>query len=222
MTDEELERTELTRLRRAPERGRFDRKTLYEIIDSTPICHLGYVVDGRPAVIPTIHWRMGDRIYWHGSRLSRSLLGSQGSEVSLTVTQLDGLVLARSAFHHSANYRSVMIFGSPEQVAGDEEKTEALRGLVDGLFDDRWQTLREMSRKELNATTVLTMEITEASAKVRAGPPKDHVGDEGLPVWAGVIPIHSVTGAPEPCPHNGPDLTVPDHVRDFILGDPEQ
>ena len=161
MTD--LEKTEHSRVKRLHERGAHDRATVYAILDATPLCHVAYVVDGQPYVTPTLQWRERDRIYWHGSSASRMLRRALGQPVCLTVTHMDGLVLARSAFHHSANYRSVMLFGAPEKVAG-AEKEARLETFVEGLYPGRWETLRPMTAQEVKATTVLTMPITEGSA----------------------------------------------------------
>ncbi len=210
MTD--LTPTDRTRLRRVHERGHFDRATIDAVLDAGMICHVGYTVDARPYVTPTIYWREGDRVYWHGSSASRMLRKSEGADVCLTVTHFDGLVLARSAFHHSANYRSVMLFGRAEKVTERQSKIDRLKTFVDLLYPGRWEQLREMTEQELKATTILSIPIEEGSAKVRTGPPVDDEEDYALPIWAGVVPIRPVHGAPEPCPRLAEGTTLPDHV----------
>ncbi|MEM9621474.1 MAG: pyridoxamine 5'-phosphate oxidase family protein [Pseudomonadota bacterium] len=209
-----LKQTPLTRLRRAPKRGSFAEADIYAILDATPMCHVGYQLDNQPVVMPTCHWRVGDRLYWHGSRLSRTMQRSAEQQVCVTVTLLDGLVLTRSAFHHSANYRSALVFGEPEVVGGGA-KLEALEHFIEGLFPGRWATLRPPSRKEMNATTVLSLPISQASAKVRQGPPVDLEDDLDLPIWAGVIPLQMETQAVQPCAHNQKHVPLPDHVSDY-------
>ncbi|MCR9278143.1 MAG: pyridoxamine 5'-phosphate oxidase family protein [Pseudomonadaceae bacterium] len=212
-----IKQTPLTRLRRARKRGVFDRETVYAIVDATPICHVGHLIEGRPVVTPTCHWRSGDHIYWHGSRASRMMQASLDAAVCLTVTHLDGLVLARSGFHHSANYRSAMIFGEPQIVDDPELKMASLERFVDGLFPGRWETLRPPTRKEMNATTVLTMPIEEASAKVRSGPPKEAPGDELLSIWAGEIPLTIAVDTPVPDRFVADDQPLPAHVSGYGL-----
>ena len=214
----DLQPTDRTRLRRVHERGRYDRDTLYGIIDATPMCHVGYAIDGKPYVTPTFQWREGDRIYWHGSSASRALRASQAAQVCLTVTLFDGMVLARSAFHHSANYRSAMIFGRAEKVADPDQKAARLRAFVEGLYPDRWDMLRPMSQKESKATTVLWMPIEEASAKIRTGQSVDDDEDYALPIWAGVIPVSAAVAAPLDDPRNQPGLTPPAHVTRWKTG----
>ncbi|MFT4799812.1 MAG: nitroimidazol reductase NimA-like FMN-containing flavoprotein [Candidatus Azotimanducaceae bacterium] len=214
----QLLKTDLTTIKRAPDRGSYDMDTIHTILDATPLCHVGYVVNGQPIVTPTIHWRECNRIYWHGSRISRTLVESEQAPVCLTVTHLDGLVLARSAFHHSANYRSVMIFGTPTLVEERVEKTAALTALIDKMLPGRWQTLREMTEKEFAATSVLSLPLSEASAKIRAGGPNDLDSDLDFPVWAGVLPLTTVTGNPEPCPHNQTHVMAPNSLQDYRIG----
>jgi len=213
---ETLPITERTRVRRLHERGDFSRETIDAILDATPMCHVGYVIDGKPYVTPTFQWREGDRVYWHGSSASRMLRSAAGAEVCLTVTLLDGLVLARSGFHHSLNYRSVMVFGTAEKVA-DADKEARLRTFLDGLYPGRWDSLRAMTDQELKATTVLSMPLTEASAKIRTGMPVDDEPDYELPIWAGIIPIHHTLGTPEPDPRNLDDVEMPDHAMSLSL-----
>jgi len=207
--------TARTRLRRLHDRGHFDRETIYKILDAMSLCHVGYLVDGKPAVTPTFQWREGDHVYWHGSSASRALRSSEETDVCLTVTLMDGFVLARSAFYHSANFRSVMIYGRATKIIDPEVKIQRLKNFVEALFPDRWDQLRPATTQEIKATTVLSMPIDEASAKIRTGPPGDDEDeDSAWPVWAGVIPSVLQFGEPVPAPRMG-DIAVPDHVRDF-------
>lgn len=195
----DLAPSERTRLRRVHERGHYDRETVAAILDAGALCHVGYVVDGQPYVTPTFHWRDGDNIYWHGSSASRALRASEGADVCLTVTHIDGLVLARSAFHHSANYRSVMVLGKARKLTDREEKLAAMKAFVDKLFPDRWDELRPVTEQEIKATTILSMPLDEASAKVRTGGPVDDEPDYELPIWAGQLPLATVGRDPIPC-----------------------
>ena len=210
--------TEMTRVKRAYKRAHYDRDTVHAILDAQPLCHVGYVIDGRPAVTPTLQWREGETVYWHGSSASRAIRKSSGLDVCLTVSMLDGLVLARSGFHHSANYRSVMIYGRAVKVEDPEIKTEKLKRFVDGLFPDRWDTLRAMTDQELKATTVLALPLNEVSAKVRTGGPIDDEADYDLPIWAGVLPLTTQTGEPVPDVRNLPGVTMPPDLKDIKIG----
>ncbi len=218
MKNQILKQTPLTKLKRGPQRGVFERSSINRILDASPLCHLGHQTSGKNVVIPTIHWRVGDRIYWHGSRISRAIKESERQNVCLTVTLLDGLVLARSAISHSANYRSVMIFGTPDIVDDAVEKTQLLKLMIDGLFPDRWDQLRTMTRKELNATTILSLPISEASAKVRTGGPGDIERDGDFPVWTGVIPVSQTVGGSIPCDGLLAGLDEPGYVREYTIG----
>ncbi|HEX2832254.1 MAG TPA: pyridoxamine 5'-phosphate oxidase family protein [Thermoanaerobaculia bacterium] len=181
--------TERTRVRRLPKRGDYELETIHAILDEALLCHVGFVVDGSPVVIPTIHWREGDQLYFHGSAASRMLRTLKvGVEACVTVTLLDGLVLARSAFHHSMNYRSVVVFGTARVVEGDE-KLRALDALVEHVVKGRSQEVRPPNEVELKQTLVLALPIEEASAKIRTGGPVDDEEDYALPVWAGVLPL---------------------------------
>ncbi len=191
--------TDRVRLRRLHERGSYDRGTINAVLDAGCLGHVGYVSGGSPVVIPTLYWRDGDNIYWHGSSASRMLRGAEGTEVCLTVTHLDGFVMARSGFHHSANFRSAMIFGTPHKLNGDAEKLKQLELFMEAVFPGRWSQLRPTTAQELKATTILAMPIDEASAKIRTGPPGDDEEDYALPVWAGVLPVSVNYGRPEPC-----------------------
>lgn len=215
---ETLETTERTRLRRSHERGHFDRETINAILDAQPMCSVGYVINGKPYVTPTLQWREGNHVYWHGSSASRALRQSRDAEVCLTVAILDGFVLARSGMHHSVNSRSVMLFGKAVKVEDPEEKLVKLGRFLNGLFPGRYEGLRPDHAQDLKATMVLGMEIVEGSAKIRSGGPVDEDADYDLPIWAGVIPVQSVVGAPEPDPRNLPGVALPDHVSRFRLG----
>src|SRR5438552_10491348 len=194
---EELTQTARTTLKRLPQRGAFDRASINQILDEGFICHVGFAVDGQPFVIPTGYARAGGRIFIHGSQASRMLRTvGQGIDVCLTVTLIDGLVLARSAFHHSMNYRSVVVFGRAAVVDNPDEKLAALRALSDHMIPGRWEEAREPNERELRLTTVLSLPLEEASAKVRTGPPLDDEEDYELNVWAGVIPLRLVADPP--------------------------
>ena len=215
---DELPVTERTRLRRAHQRGTFDRKTIYAILDAQPLCHVACVVDGYPYVVPTLQWREGDTVYWHGSAASRAIRAQAGAEVCLNVTLLDGLVLARSGFHHSANFRSVTLFGRAFMVDDPEEKRLKLARFIDSLYPGRAAILRPDTPQELKATAVLGLKIREGSAKVKDAGPSDPEEDCALPIWAGVIPLRIASGEPVPDPRNPEGVALPQHVRDFRLG----
>lgn len=194
-------------------RAVYETETIHAILDAGVMCHVGYVVDGSPFVTPTLHWRVGDRLYWHGSAASRMLKKAVANPVCVTVSLLDGYVFARSAFKHSVNYRSVMLFGVPTLEEDPDAKTEVLKAMVEGLYPGRWDQLRPMTAKELKATTVLSLPIDEASAKVRTGGPMDPEEDLAHPVWAGHVPLRMVADAPVPCPRAPAASTPPEHVR---------
>ena len=220
---EKLTQTARTTLKRLPQRGAFDRESINQILDEGFICHVGFAVDGQPFVIPTGYARAGDRLFIHGSQASRMLrtLG-QGIEVCLTVTLIDGLVLARSAFHHSMNYRSVVVFGRATVVDEREEKLAALRALSEHMIPGRWDDVREPSERELQLTTVLSLPLAEASAKVRTGPPLDDEEDYELPVWAGVIPLRLVANAPVPDPRLPAEIEPPPYALDYSRSTPKR
>jgi nitroimidazol reductase NimA-like FMN-containing flavoprotein (pyridoxamine 5'-phosphate oxidase superfamily) len=210
--------SERTRLRRVHDRGHYDKETIHAILDAGLLCHVGYVIDGAPYVTPTLHWREGDHVYWHGSSASRMLRHQgAGAEVCLTVSHLDGLVVARSGFHHSINYRSAMLFGTAHKVAG-ADKEARLKTFLEHVFPGRWDAIRPITDQELKATTVLGMAIDEASAKVRTGPPVDDEEDYALPIWAGVVPIRTVIGEPEPDDRVLDGVAAPDHLKHFAFG----
>lgn len=211
--------SERTRVRRMGKRGAYDAATVHAILDAALMCHVGYVVEGQPYVTPTAHWRDGDHVYWHGSSASRMLrtLGG-GVDVCVTASLLDGLVLARSGFHHSMNYRAVMALGRAELVGGETAKLHALKAFSDRLVPGRWETLRPPTAQELKATTILRLKLDEASAKVRTGPPADDAEDYALPVWAGVLPLSVVAGEPVADPRLVPGTPVPVNVSQFKPG----
>jgi uncharacterized protein len=209
----DLEPTPRTTLRRLPARGHFDRATVNAILDEALVCHVGFVSDGQPFVIPTIHARVGDQVFVHGSAASRMLKTLQGGvPVCLTATLVDGLVLARSAFHHSMNYRSVVVLGDAEAVTDDGEKWDALHAIVEHVAPGRWSEVREPSAKELAGTLVLRLPIEEASAKVRTGPPLDDEEDYALDCWAGVLPLRLTPGTPVPDPRMPEGRALPPSV----------
>ncbi|MEU9212571.1 pyridoxamine 5'-phosphate oxidase family protein [Streptomyces sp. NPDC048415] len=211
MTYGPLPETDLTRHRRLREQGSRDRADLDAILDAGFICHLGVVVEGRPLVVPTVYGRDERQLYLHGSVASRSL--AAGAPVCVTVTHVDGLVLARSVFEHGVNYRSAMIHGVPRGITDPQEKLEGLRRLTEHATPGQWDYARRPSRKELAATTLLGLSLEEASVKIRTGAPDDGDGpDAALGLWAGTLPLTSTWGAPESDPLLPPDATAPAHV----------
>jgi nitroimidazol reductase NimA-like FMN-containing flavoprotein (pyridoxamine 5'-phosphate oxidase superfamily) len=208
------EPTDRTKLRRLPERAAYDRETVHAVLDEGFICHVGFVVDEQPHVIPTGYVRVGETIYLHGSSGSR--LGLRpGMRVCVTVTLLDGIVLARSAFHHSFQYRSVVVLGRTRLVTDLDEKTTALDALVEHFVPGRSTDVRPGDRRELAATAVLALPLEEVSAKVRTGDPKDEEEDYDLPYWAGILPLTLEPGPPVPDPLLKPGIPVPPHVTDW-------
>lgn len=196
---ESLAVTERTRVRRIPQRATHERATIHAILDAGLVCHVGLVEDGRPVVIPTAYARVDDALVLHGSSRSRTLMAAAaGAELCCTVTLLDGLVLARSAFHHSLNYRSVVAFGRARVIDDHDERIAALRAFTDRLYPGRWDAVRAPTPQEMKATLVVALPLTEAVAKVREGGPIDDEDDYDLPVWAGVVPLSLVKGAAEP------------------------
>lgn len=203
-------------VRRHSERGCYDRKLINDIIDEALICHVGFVHDGCPMVIPTIHARIDDTLYLHGSPASRMLRSMRsGDEISVNVTLVDGLVVARAAFHNSMNYRSVVVFGRPRIVADDDEKRSALEAITNHVIPGRWDDARPMTMSEMRATLVAALPLDEASAKVRSGGPKDDEGDYGLPIWAGVIPLTIVPGEAVADPHTRVAVDAPSYVEEY-------
>jgi uncharacterized protein len=210
-------RTSRTELRRLPERGSHERATIDAILDDGMLCHLGFVVDSSPVVIPTLYARRGDEVLFHGSAASRMLRGlASGIEVCLTVSHVDGIVLARSAFHHSMNYRSVVLMGVARELVDLDDRAKALNFITDALVPGRLPYLRGMTEKEIRGTKVLALPIAEASAKIRSGPPGDDPEDENPALWAGVIPVSRVAGTPRPDAITDVATAVPGHVTTWI------
>ena len=208
-----LPASERVRLRRQPDRGRYDRTTIDAILDAALVGHIGWVLDGQPYVTPTAIWRQGDRLYWHGSAGSRMVRETKdGARVCITATILDGLVLARSGTDHSMNYRSVMVLGRVNAVEDEAESLAALEAFVEHLYPGRWAELRPATSSETRLTTVLWTDLTEASAKIRADGAHDEPGDESWPAWAGVVPVSLVAGTPEPDEHVPAAATVPSYL----------
>ena len=211
--------TERSRIKRLHERALYDRKTVHGILDAGLLCHVGYTIDDHPYVTPTCYWRQGERVYWHGSSASKMLRRqTQGVPVCFTVSLLDGLVLARSGYHSSINYRTVMAFGTAEQVTDEAEILARLEFFQERLTAGRWAELRPVNGQELKATTMMSLELKEVAAKVRPGPPSDEEEDYGLPVWAGVVPIRYQIGAPEDDPRLKPGIAQPDYLGDVKIG----
>jgi len=214
--NESLPITDRTKIKRLPQRGHYDRALIDSILDEGLICHVGFVVDGQPFVIPTAYGRVGDRLYLHGSPASRMLRTlQQGVEVCVTVTLLDGLVLARSAFHHSMNYRSVVVFGTATLVNDPDEKMTALQAFTNHIVPQRWEQVRPTTHQEVAGTLVLSLPLQEASAKVRSGPPVDDDADYALPIWAGELPLRMVAQQPIDDPKLTPGLVAPDSIRHY-------
>lgn len=207
-------KTARTTVRRLPERGHYDRDEVYAVLDAGFICHVGFAVDGQPYVVPTSYWRKGDHVYFHGSAASRMLRTLSGEvPVCLTATHVDGLVLARSAFHHSINYRSVVILGDASLVSDNDEKSKAFKDFVDYVLPGRWPEIRWPDEQEMKATSILRLPIQEASVKIRKGDPKDDAPDLDMNVWAGVVPFYTVAGEPVP----SKDLRVGIEPSEYVL-----
>jgi len=208
--------TQRNQIKRLPQRGNYDRPLIHQILDEGLVCHVGFVVEAQPFVIPTAYGRVGDCLYIHGSPASRMLRTLKESvEVCVTVTLLDGLVLARSAFHHSMNYRSVVIFGKAEVVEEATEKLAALKAFTEHVVPGRWSEVRPPTAQEIAGTLVLSLSLSEASAKVRTGPPKDDEADYALPVWAGELPLHLTLLAPIPDPQLLSEVELPAYVQHY-------
>ena len=208
--------TERTQVHRLPKRGVYDREAVYRILDEGLVCHLGFVTDGKPVVIPTGFGRNGDTLYIHGSTASRMFRAlGQGADICITVTLVNGLVLARSAFHHSMNYRSVVIFGKANVLHDPAAKREAMRAFTEHVMPGRWEEIRQPTEKELLVTTVLAVPLEEVSAKVRTGPPVDDEADYALPVWAGVLPLELTPATPLPDDRLPKEIAVPEYVRTY-------
>ena len=208
--------TERTRVIREPHRGIYEREAIYKILDEGMVCHVGFSPEGQPFVIPTLYTRVGDAIYFHGSAASRMLRGAaSGVAVCITVTLTDGLVLARSVFNHSMNYRSVVALGKATLVDAPAEKLEALRAFTEKILPGRWEEARQPNEKELKATSILKLPLNEVSAKVRSGPVQDDEEDYALKVWAGIVPLHMQAGAPVRDGRCDPAIPVPRYAADY-------
>jgi nitroimidazol reductase NimA-like FMN-containing flavoprotein (pyridoxamine 5'-phosphate oxidase superfamily) len=205
-----------TKVRRIADRGAYDRETIYSILDEALVCHVGIVQDGQPFVMPMLHARVGDNLYLHGSvgsRLLRRL--AAGDPACITATLLDGLVVARSVFHHSLNYRSVVVLGKATEIAAREQKLAALKELVERVIPGRSEDARGPNEQELTATMIVSFPLIECSAKIRNGPPKDDEEDYALPIWAGVLPSRTVFDAPQPDGRVPPSVAVPQYLRSY-------
>ncbi|HRW10795.1 MAG TPA: pyridoxamine 5'-phosphate oxidase family protein [Caldilineaceae bacterium] len=209
-------KSDRNRVRRLPDRGRYDKATIYPIVDAALLCHVGMVDAGQPIVIPTLHARRDDEILLHGASTSRLLrYAASGAPLCITVSHVDGLVLARSVFHHSVNYRSAVLFGQGRLIEEAEEKMEALAAFTEKLIPGRWDDARKPNAVELKATSVVAVTIESASAKIRTGPPKDDEEDYALDVWAGVLPIQQYVGELQADPAARQEAPVPDYLRNF-------
>jgi uncharacterized protein len=212
----EFKPTQRTQVKRLPDRGAYDSETVFKILDEGLICHVGFSVDGQPYVIPTGFARVADTLYIHGSAASRMLRTlAEGIQVCVTVTLLDGLVLARSAFHHSMNYRSVVMLGRATLVSDPAEKIKALEAFTEHIVRGRWNDVRLPTESELKATTVLALPLAEVSAKIRTGPPKDDAEDYQLPIWAGVVPLSITPAAPIADPQLKAGLEPPAYAKKY-------
>jgi uncharacterized protein len=213
---ENINPTERTKIRRIPKRGSYEREQIYQILDEGFVCHIGFTVDEQPYVIPTAYARDGDNLIVHGSAASQMMRAmAWETDVCVTVTLIDGLVLARSAFHHSINYRSVVIFGKAKLISDEGQKMEALRLFTEHLIPNRWAEIRPPNALELKATTVLSLPLDESSAKIRTGDPKDDEEDYEMKVWAGVIPLKATTGKPIDDSRLKDGVSPPDYVSEY-------
>lgn len=213
----EFTKTGRNRVKRIPERGHYDRETIYHILDEALICHVGFVEKGQPFVIPINFARVDDAIFLHGAKASRLLKHIEaGHPVCVETTIVDGLVLARSVFHHSMNYRSVVLFGKGRLIEDEQEKLTALKAITEHLIPGRWQEARLPNRKELNATSVVSIDIGEASAKIRVGPPVDEDEDYVLPVWAGILPLRETPLPPTQDELQSDDIPLPPYITGYV------
>ncbi len=203
------------KVKRHGERGHYDRTVIDAILDEGLVAHVGFVVAGQPYVIPTLYARSGDTLYFHGAAANRMLDTMAGGPVCVTVTLLDGLVLARSHYNHSANYRSVVVLGTPREVTDRDEKMRSFQILVDHVAQGRWEDARQPNETEIKVTRVLALPLDEASAKIRVGPPMDDEADQGLPVWAGVIPLRVVADPPIPAPELTAGIPTPGYASGY-------
>lgn len=212
----QFEVTKKNRVGRVPDRGHYDSETIYKIVDEAMICHVGLIQDNQPVVIPTLHARKDNDILLHGATKSRLINYAQsGQPICVTITLVDGLVLARSVMHHSMNYRSAVLFGRGKLVP-DEEKMDYLEHFTERLLPGRWADARQPNKQEMKATAIVTVPIDLASAKIRVGPPKDEAEDYQLPVWAGVLPIKQQILSPQNDPQLTDNIEVPDYVLDYV------
>lgn len=210
--------SERTRIKRLAKRAHYDRETAYAVLDAGILCHVAYVIDAQPFVTPTCHWRDGDYVYWHGSAASGMLRAQQaGISICLTVSHLDGLILARSGFNHSVNYRSIMVLGMAEVVDDAGHIDRALEAFMERIAPGRWQDLRPITAKERKATTVLRLKIDEFSVKVRDAGVADNEEDYDHPVWAGVIPVTTTLGVPQADPRLAADIAMPDYLAKIAV-----
>ncbi len=202
-------------VKRVPKRGHYDEKTVYEILDAGFVCHVSFVIEGQPFLIPTAYGRKGNKIYIHGATTSRMLMAlERGIPVALAVTHVDGIVVARSAFHSSMNYRSAIVYGKATLLP-DDDKNEALRVITENIIGNRWEEARQPFEKELKGTSVMSISIETASAKIRTGGPIDEKADYELPIWAGIIPLITVPGKPEPDEKLEEGIEIPKSVYSF-------
>jgi len=204
--------SERSTVKRLPERASYDDDLIYAILDEALICHMAFTTDSGPVVIPTIHGRIGGTLYLHGSHASRMMRATEGEQVSISAAIIDGIVVARSAFSHSLNYRSVVLFGTPRLVSDPRERMLGFEAITEHVLPGRWPEARQPNEREDRGTRLLAIEIADASAKMRSGPPVDDVADLALDVWAGVIPVAMVPGTPEPAPDLRPAVAVPPSV----------
>ncbi|MDH5410680.1 MAG: pyridoxamine 5'-phosphate oxidase family protein [Alphaproteobacteria bacterium] len=214
MTD--YTKTKRTTLKRAHERGSYDRDAVHAILDEALICHVGFIHEGAPAVIPTAHWREGETLYIHGSSASRMIRALEdGAPACIEVTMTDGLVLARSGYHSSVNYRTVVVYGAARKITDEADKLAALKAFMEKIVPGRWDELRAPNSREMKATTVLAFPLKEVSAKIRDGGVLDDEEDMNDPVWAGVVPVHRTFGEPEPDAQLRGDIGLPDNLKNY-------
>jgi len=205
------------KVKRRPDRGHYDKETIYSIIDETMLCHIGFVQDGQPFVIPALHARKDDQLLIHGASTSRLMRHIEaGNEVSVNITILDGVVLAKTVFNQSVNYRSVVVFGKGRLIEDDDEKLRALEYLTEKIMPGVWEAARKPNATELRATSIISVAIETASAKIRSGPPKDDPEDQGIPAWAGVLPMKHVIGTPINAEYTDDSLPIPEYVMNYI------
>ena len=208
------------RVKRAPERGSYDHATAHAILDAAMLAHVSYVLEGQPFCTPTLIWREGEVLYWHGSSASRMTRAATGGPVCVTVTLTDAMALSRSGLEHSVNYRCVMVMGTATAITDPAQKARHLEVMMEQMFPGRWPQLRPMTAQELKATAILSLPLTEASAKISAAAPgeSDPAEDRDWPVWAGNLPISLTMGTPEPAPDLAPGLALPDHAANYRFG----